>query len=221
MKLFAASNTTTSVAPCFEIMRVFIDLHLDLSRHDPLWPVVACLRSSHNRCRIQRRRGVARVSRANIFNPFVQGWKPDGIPDGSKFHAKNPPKGILSPSPSLPPHRPTRRTTRVLLLFERIFSRMIHWPRGDPFSLLSLSLSIPLLLTVIPIDGNEPSRRDPLPRRREEIPTSTGIFHLLDQWTKLVRAGISRHVSSLSSERIKIFFLSFLIFSNQKREILK
>lgn len=161
---------------------------------------------------------MARVSRANIFNPFVQGWKPDEIPDGSKFHAKNPPKGILSLSPSLPPHRPTRRTTRVLLLFERIFSRMIHWPRGDPFSLLSLSLSIPLLLTVIPIDGNEPSRRDPLPRRREEIPTSTGIFHLLDQWTKLVRAGIP----SLLFRRNELRFLFYHSLSSQtRREVLK
>lgn len=98
-------HDTTAVAPSFEIMRVFIDLHLDLSRHDA--PPIHCGRlsrvsDSHNSFVVDPSR-VARVSHANIFNPF-QGWKPDGIPDGSKFLAKNPTKGIPSTSPP-PPFR--------------------------------------------------------------------------------------------------------------------
>lgn len=133
--------------------------------------IVAGCRMSESRIIVgSSRGGVARVSHANIFNPF-QGWKPDGIPDGSKFLAKNPPKGILSFSLG---ERDDERVL-LLLLFERIFSRMIHWRpiRPLPFPSRYLSLNA---TGVISIDGNDHHQRDSPYSSRGEIPEAPFIL---------------------------------------------
>lgn len=167
--------------------------------------IVAGCRMSESRIIVgSSRGGVARVSHANIFNPF-QGWKPDGMPDGSKFLAKNPPKGILSFSLG---ERDDERVL-LLLLFERIFSRMIHWRpiRPLPFPSRYLSLNA---TGVISIDGNEPP-----PTRFSlffEGRNSRGTFHPLDEWTKLVRYSSIWDTSLLFRRNELTFFYYYLFY---------
>lgn len=162
--------------------------------------IVAGCRMSESRIIVgSSRGGVARVSHANIFNPF-QGWKPDGMPDGSKFLAKNPPKGILSFSLG---ERDDERVL-LLLLFERIFSRMIHWRpiRPLPFPSRYLSLNATgdfdrwkraTTNEILPILRGEKFQRHLSSSRRMDKTRSVFVY--------------LRYVSSLSSEWINIFFI--------------
>lgn len=128
LKTRCCIHDNNAVAPSFEIMRVFIDLHLDLSRHDA--PPIHCGRlshvwESHNRMVVDPTEAEWHASLTRIFLILSRGGNQTGYQtdqsSSRKIHRK---EFSLSLS---------AKGDDELLLFERIFSRMIHWPRGDRF----------------------------------------------------------------------------------------
>lgn len=98
---------------------------------------------------------------------------------------------------------PLPRRVLLLLLFERIFSRMIHCPRGERSFLLLQTTSQPL---ISPIDPDEPPPILPLRGKKFLVEASK---------RRVYRSSLSQISSLLFVKRMK-FTISYLLKSGGK-----